>query len=258
MAAVRRCSMWFLLWLAYVYGVPCIHVFKADNAKKASLKKLEGQMYADQTGRASWTLSSRVPLFKEWDRFHAGYFRSDVFSDADQVRSYMKAHPCIQYEKPESDLDSTKCASVYKDTFLLWMFSSSSAIRGHTQLNCTDIRTAFNLFWRFYSGTYEHKDEPIALQTVTLNIVITVICFCFSKLRYSLGEFLIIFAIICIPVELFILLILDIKAKRSMRMCCYDFLIRDIVGGKGIDRIISLYAGVSAARVTRSITKKRW
>lgn len=249
----------FLLWLLIVVGIPWYYVHQADKNKKSSLEGLQNEMYNDQTGRASFTLTGRVPLFKEWSRFQPGYFRSSMFKTGEEVRAYMKEHPCEQYEKLESYITYSGYSNTVTNAFLLWMFSSYSAVHGHQSLNCVDIRTAYNVFCRFYGGKYESLDEPETVIVIFLrNLVLTII---FLTLAYWIDDIgLLIFpiAFVTIPIELLIMFYLEIKARREILMTPYDFVIEGMIGGSSADRIVGVYLGAQVARMGRNVMKKRW
>lgn len=248
----------FILWLILVFGIPFYFCAKCDRAQKECLDCLQREMYADQSGRVAWTLTESVPLMKERHLFHPGCFRSDVFQNADQVRAYMKEHPCVQYEKLAGFMESSYCSPEIKDAFLLWMFSTSYGIRGHIHLNCIDIRTAFDVFTRYYSGTYDREKEFPFSRLLIRNIILTVILFKLSTLYYGLSEILIVLSLFIIPVELIIALCCERKARSELHMSASDHIITARLGGTRMDRFMKTYTGVQAARLTHNVVKKRW
>ena len=248
----------FILWLILIFGIPFYFCAKCDRAQKECLDSLQREMYADQSGRVVWTLTESVPLMKERHLFRPGCFRSDVFQNADQVRAYMKEHPCVQYEKLAGFMESSYCSPEIKDAFLLWMFSTSYGIRGHIHLNCVDIRTAFSMFTRYYSGTYDREKEFPFSRLLIRNIILTVIFFKLSTLYYGLSDIVIVVALLVIPVELIIALVLEKKARSELKMTASDHIITARLGGTRVDRLMGTYLGVQTARLTHQIVKKRW
>lgn len=164
----------------------------------------------------NYPLTNAVPVGGSLNRF-----KSSRFNNVDEIFEYMKKNKCVQYDFL-LQFGKTKIPTA----FLMWMFQSDSIITTHKQLDVEDIKMAYNVFWRYFSGEYDSLGKHSTL-VVILEVLFYYICFKISQTYYGLSDVIFVVSLFVIPIEMAIMVYLKCVSIKEMKFTTADFIIQE-------------------------------
>lgn len=187
------------------------------------------------------------------------YYTGDTPADTKKILSFMREHPCDQYRALEDCYNSTANNKYLASLFLLWFFQTENVIRMHPSLDCTDIRTAFRVFIRYYSGEFAEKKKK-GWFIIPIQIVFFLLCWIISLNTLDISASIFVLMLIVTPFEIIYSLRLQVKSCRQLFFYEQsDFIIENKLVSTGsvsaFDRMANVYFTAAIAKRVRKLIK---